>query len=268
MTSFDHVADTYDTTFTNTTIGRLQRDRVWTYLRTLLPQEPVSILELNCGTGEDALYMAQLGHKVLATDRSQDMLKVVEAKAADNLLQNLLKVGEMDLADPTAVLEDGDRSTQEAYHLVFSNFGGLNCINHDELTVLSNTLKGKLANGSDVVLVIMPRYCLFDLVYRLLHFNIGSIVDRISKDAIEVDVEGIRVKTYYHSPQAAKKAFKGYQHIDTKIIGLYPSYMEKLINKFSFLLHLEDFLVRTFSLLGGPFYRLSDHYLIHLRSNS
>ena len=53
---FDASATTYDTSFTNTEIGRLQRRRVYKYLnRYLNTSEPLNILELNCGTGEDAL---------------------------------------------------------------------------------------------------------------------------------------------------------------------------------------------------------------------
>jgi len=53
----DHVATQYDADFTHSQIGRLQRASVWHYLeKRFAKQKNLSILELNCGTGEDALH--------------------------------------------------------------------------------------------------------------------------------------------------------------------------------------------------------------------
>ena len=72
---FDAVADDYDSSFTDTAVGRLHRATVWRHLDAVL--EPSSkILELGCGTGEDALRLARRGHRVLATDVSTAMRRV------------------------------------------------------------------------------------------------------------------------------------------------------------------------------------------------
>ncbi len=77
QTPFDKIALTYDELFTNTAIGKLQRNIVRKYLDETLPtNQRISILELNCGTGEDAVYFAKKGFDVLATDVSDDMLKL------------------------------------------------------------------------------------------------------------------------------------------------------------------------------------------------
>ena len=47
-----------------------------------LPQEPVSILDIGCGTGSLSLLMAQLGHQVTGVDFSPEMIKQAEQKAA------------------------------------------------------------------------------------------------------------------------------------------------------------------------------------------
>jgi hypothetical protein len=55
--AFDSLAARYDDLFTRSTIGRAQRDAVWDVLIDTF--EPgAHILELNCGTGEDALFLA------------------------------------------------------------------------------------------------------------------------------------------------------------------------------------------------------------------
>ncbi len=73
------MADTYDATFTESSIGRAQRNVVWSALkRAFRPGDRV--LELNCGTGEDALFLAKLGVSVLACDASARMIEVAERR--------------------------------------------------------------------------------------------------------------------------------------------------------------------------------------------
>ena len=75
--AFDQIASSYDETFTYTEIGKKQRNIVWDYLKRTLPADTqLDILELNCGTGEDALFLANIGHSVTATDASEEMLNI------------------------------------------------------------------------------------------------------------------------------------------------------------------------------------------------
>ena len=83
---FDIASAQYDTAFTFSKIGKAQRKMVFKYLNPILTQrQKLSILELNCGTGEDAIRFAQLGHHVLATDISEGMINVAKAKATPNI---------------------------------------------------------------------------------------------------------------------------------------------------------------------------------------
>ena len=121
---FDAAAPVYDQSFTHTTIGRLQRERVWHYLKPYItPNTPKDILEINCGTGEDALYMGRLGHAVWATDLSEKMIVQAKAKA-----ENVVQFKRMDLRDLKKEFPN------QHFDVLFSNFGGLNCINAHDLT--------------------------------------------------------------------------------------------------------------------------------------
>ena len=98
-TPFDELANSYDADFTSSVIGRMQRKRVWTVLTPLLNEasRSLNILEINCGTGEDALQLAGLGHRVIATDASEAMISLAREKATQlhngtaNPLFNVLK---------------------------------------------------------------------------------------------------------------------------------------------------------------------------------
>ncbi len=77
--AFDKVAVSYDELFTRTSIGRAQREQVWKRLeKAFAPGDRV--LELNCGTGEDARYLGQRGRSILACDASAMMINVATAR--------------------------------------------------------------------------------------------------------------------------------------------------------------------------------------------
>lgn len=92
--AFDPLASTYDSDFTNTAIGRYLRGRVQARLEQHF-RAGDHVLELGCGTGEDARWLAGRGVAVLATDASAAMLDITRAKAAGN---SLVQVARLDIS--------------------------------------------------------------------------------------------------------------------------------------------------------------------------
>ena len=75
--SFDIAAPIYDDVFTYSHIGKLQRGLVHEYLERSLPtNKSLHILEINCGTGHDAIWLSNRGHHIIATDISSEMISV------------------------------------------------------------------------------------------------------------------------------------------------------------------------------------------------
>ena len=71
--AFDQLAGAYDTEFTNLSATRKLRRAVWADMEAVL-RAGESVLELGCGTGEDALFLAQRGLRVCACDISPAMV--------------------------------------------------------------------------------------------------------------------------------------------------------------------------------------------------
>src|SRR5437870_3903806 len=95
---FDHIATTYDSMFTKTAIGQLQRKRVWSYVEKIIPDlTGFEMLELNCGTGEDAVLFGERGFSIVATDISHEMLNVTYKKAEQYSMQNKISSHYLDL---------------------------------------------------------------------------------------------------------------------------------------------------------------------------
>src|SRR5713101_6806235 len=85
---FDAVAEAYDDAFTNSRVGRAQRDAVWEELDRVF-QPGQRVLEINCGTGVDAVHLASRGVEVLACDAAPRMIEVARRR----LLRANLGVG-------------------------------------------------------------------------------------------------------------------------------------------------------------------------------
>ncbi len=143
--AFDAHAATYDRQFTDTTTGTRMRRAVWKRCEArFLPG--ASILEMNCGTGEDARWLAEHGIKVLATDISPAMLAVAQAKLESSPARNLVRLREL-AWENLAALDEGP------FDGALSNFGGLNCV--EDLRAVAQALAAKLRPGAVAILCIM-----------------------------------------------------------------------------------------------------------------
>src|SRR4051812_402376 len=72
-TAFDNYAQTYDEGFTFSEVGLKQRAAVW---RSLFPflKPHMRVLEINCGTGHDAIEISKRVKSIKATDISPEMI--------------------------------------------------------------------------------------------------------------------------------------------------------------------------------------------------
>ncbi len=174
---FDTLAPTYDDTFTNSPIGRYLRKQVHARLD-LLFQPGNHVLELGCGTGEDALYLAGRGVHVTATDASEGMLAIVREKARGNALVRVERLDLRDLAlTPRPPLPQGEG---ELFDGVFSNFGALNCL--DDWRPLADWLAEKVKPGGIVAFGVMSPFCLWEIGWHGLHLDFTTATRRWRKN--------------------------------------------------------------------------------------
>jgi len=156
VAAFDPVAPRYDAAFTDRLLGHWLREAVRERLA-FSPGEHV--LELGCGTGVDAVWLAERGVRVTATDASPAMLAEVEAKAVRAGVADRVSVARLEL---TAI-----ETSFEPFDGAFSNFGALNCL--AERRSLAEALAGWVRPGGRVVLVLMGPVCAWEIVWHLGH---------------------------------------------------------------------------------------------------
>src|ERR1700691_2200063 len=77
---WDTAAETYVQDFTGTGIGETRRRAVWRRLeKAFCPGQ--KLLELNCGTGIDAVHLAERGMQLVACDTSSRMIELARQLA-------------------------------------------------------------------------------------------------------------------------------------------------------------------------------------------
>ena len=260
--AFDTVAEEYDASFTYSIIGKTQRENVWSYLeKTLSNHKNLDVLELNCGTGEDALWFAKRGHTVLATDISEKMLEITKDKINEAGLFSTIQTKQIDIRKIDSA------GIKEKFDLIFSNFGGMNCISFKEMEKLPSEIKKFLNPDGQIILVVMPAFCLWETIYFFLKLSFRKAFRRLSKDGTIAQFNGTEIRTFYFSPARIKKVYKeNFEVITIKPIGFFipPSYLDNFfssrIKMFNNLKKL-DRAVDGFSFIAGS----SDHFLIHFQ---
>jgi ubiquinone/menaquinone biosynthesis C-methylase UbiE len=256
--SFDAAAAQYDAMFTHSFTGRGQRNLVWKWLDRIIEKhlrKKCKILEINCGTGEDAMYLAQKGHQVLATDISPKMIEIAQSKIGKQNLSNL----------SFRTLDANNLEHLEGpFDIVFSNFGGLNCLSPQQLTALSAKVTRLLAPKGIFIGVIMSRKCSWERLYYFAKGNEKQRQRRMQNESLEIIVDGSVVTTWFYSPEECKEFFgKSLQFVMVKPIGIGypPSYLNSFVENRA---GLKGIVLMIEGLLGNTSFLAnhSDHFLI------
>jgi ubiquinone/menaquinone biosynthesis C-methylase UbiE len=211
------------------------------------------ILELNAGTGLDAVYFASKGFNVHAIDISEGMIEKLKFKVNALELQNKVTC---ELLSFTELHELTGRS----FDYIFSNFGGLNCV--DNLAKVTRHFKHILNPGGRVTFVIMPRVCPWEIAL-MLKGNFRTAFRRLHQGGVNANIEGVKFWTYYHGLHDVKKALgKDFRLIESRGLASLspPPYMENFPRRYSKLYHylanLDDRVSRYF-----PLNRWADHII-------
>jgi SAM-dependent methyltransferase len=251
---FDSYAKDYDTHFTHSHIGKMQRHFVYHYLKPLLNTSQ-NVFEINCGTGEDAVALAPLVKTYQATDASPEMTAIGQSK----------KQSISNLHFETTSIQDLPKSFNSA-NFILSNFGGLNCLSKTEIENFAKKCN-QLETHSDLVFVIMSSDCVWEKWYYRLKKQKSIAYRRHNKEGVPTKINEAAFTTYYYAPKIIADLFKEKYTIQTiKPIGLFvpPSYLEGFFVKHLWILkglYFLDKIFANFSFLANK----ADHYLIHLK---
>ena len=251
---FDQMAREYDDVFTNSMIGRAQRETVWNALtRTFRSGD--HILELNCGTGEDALFLARNGVSVTACDTSEQMITIASSRLRTEAPHAAIEFNLL----PTERLRDLKTTTM--FDGAFSNFSGLNCV--ADLRQTAADLAKLLSPGAPLLLCLSTRFCLWEMVWFVLHGNFrkafrrcsGHATARAGEFTVDVYYPTVRKLQTLFSPSFVLRSCTGVG------ITVPPSYVEAWIRNHPKLLRMLSTIDKAISSCPG-FRVLGDHVLL------
>ncbi|MCL4807158.1 MAG: methyltransferase domain-containing protein, partial [Thermoanaerobaculia bacterium] len=173
---FDALAATYDEDFSRTDLGRRLRAAVWRHLDEAFGPG-VRVLELGCGTGEDALHLASRGVEVVATDASEAMVAETRRKAGGAGLDALVTARRLSFEGlPDAAPALGP------FGGAVSDFGALNCA--EDLSRLAETLGGLLTPGAPLLLGVMGRCVPWEWAWYLRRGDPSRAFRRLARGGV------------------------------------------------------------------------------------
>ncbi len=215
------------------------------------------ILELNCGTGIDAVFFAGRGMKVHATDVAIGMLNELKTKVEKQNLQEKITIQQCSFTDLRFV-------EKKNFDHIFSDFGGLNCVKEIDQVIAS--FKPLLKPGGTVTLVIMPPVCPWE-IFLALKGNFKTAFRRFKKNGAVSHLEGENFMSYYLSPNKIISCFgKEYEVVEQQGLGSFvpPPYLDSFPRKhpwlFNKLKQWDEKMCHTF-----PLNSWADHFILTMK---
>ena len=248
----------FDELYSSNSIIQYKRQRVREHVSKLIKPNS-NILELNAGTGEDAIWFAQHGHNVHATDISKGMQEKLSEKVKQNKFESKITHELCSFTELERLRNKGP------YDLIFSNFAGLNCTG--ELDKILHSFLPLLTTGGIVTLVLMPKFCLWENMMFLRGEFKTAFRRFFSSKGVKAQIEGEYFTCWYYDPSYIIRAMQNSFDV-LSVEGLCtlvpPSYLENFPKKrprlYNWLKEKEMFWKSKW-----PWKTIGDYYIISLR---
>lgn len=254
--AFNNIATGYDARDNQNPILQWMRGLVHKVYLNYIPGSS-SILELNAGTGVDAVFLAEKGYKILATDISDKMIEIIQSKGKSEKAKII--------ETKTLSFDEISNIEENNFDAVVSNFGGLNCIN--DFQKLSCDLVQKLKPKGLFIAVVMNKICLWEMFYYMITLKFSEAFRRFSKNGIMAELNGEKVLTYYFTPSEFAKAFStNFNKLKVYSLGnnTPPPYLIGIYNKLKPLVRL--WMKIDELTMGLPLLNLfGDHFIIVMK---
>lgn len=198
--AFDSVAGDYDgPRGNNELIQRMRR----TFREAVCHELPPGsrLLDLGCGTGIDALWFAQLGYPVVATDWSPGMVARTASRLAEESLPVRAEARQMGIHELAAL----DAGFDGSFDGIYSNFGPMNCV--PDLAAVAGECARLLAPEGVLVFSVMGRICPWELGHYGLRGRFTRAAVRAARGATAVGMNRHTIWTRYYLPREFHRHF-------------------------------------------------------------
>src|SRR6266508_4364301 len=195
--AFDSVAADYDGPRGNNELIQRMRGAIWRTLAATFPPG-AQLLDLGCGTGIDAVYLAQRGYQIAATDWSPQMVERTRARAAQAGLSDRVTARQLGI-------QELDRLQGAQFDGIYSNFGPLNCA--PDLPAVARGCAGLLRPRGRLVCSVIGRVCPWEFVYYTLRGRHERARVRDARGVVPVGMNQHTIWASYYTPREFYRAF-------------------------------------------------------------
>jgi SAM-dependent methyltransferase len=256
--AFDSVAADYDGPRGNNALIQDMRNEMWRWLdATFAPGS--RLIDIGCGTGLDAIRMAQLGHHVTATDWSPQMAQRTSDRAARLQLSDRVQVV------PVGAQELHRLDGPGTYDGAYSDLGPLNCV--PDLREVSRECARLLRPGGALVFTVIGRICPWEIAHYLRRRKWARVGVRFARGLVPVGMNKHTIWTRYYGPREFYRAFERHfslAHYRGLCVFAPPPYLTSIREKYPASYERLWALDRRIS--GWPLLRATgDHFLIVMR---
>jgi SAM-dependent methyltransferase len=143
------------------------------------------VLDLGCGTGEDALMLSARGVHVTGVDASAEMVRIACARGVDARHRPIGSIAEL----------------PGIFDALWSNFGPLNCV--ERLPDLCRPFARALNPGGWLVVCLMSRACLWETIWYTIHGHFRKAVRRWNGEA----KSSVAQRVFYPTVRSVCRAF-------------------------------------------------------------
>ncbi len=258
--AFDAVAADYTASTSASVVLESMRQHIRAAVQCHVPVGS-TVLDLGCGAGLDAAYLARAGYHVTALDWSPGMVRAAATR-----------FGGVDgrTGSATAIhlgIHEVRRLAPGRWDAAYSGLGALNCV--PDLAAAARGLAARLQPGGVLVASVMGRVCPWELALFGLRMDWRRAGVRFASGAVAVPFHGRRVWTRYHAPRAFERVFTAAGFTRLALRGLAvlapPPYLDRVARRHPRL--VERLLWLDDRVAHWPGLRqLGDHFLMVLRN--
>ncbi len=205
--AFNWAADTIETTATQNPVI------LWmcnTSRREILATFPAgaALVEIGCGTGADAVFLAERNYRIAAVDISDRMVELSRKRASAQKVEGRVFVWRGRLQDVAGEL---GRSQWCPFDGAYANFS---LAYEDSLREVAATVRSLLKPGARFVFTLPNRLCLSEPAIALARLRIRRALGRFREPRLAT-IHGMTVRVHLYTPSHVRKILRGLFDIET-----------------------------------------------------
>ena len=204
--AFNQVGETIDATAVQNPVNAWMRRASRRELLATFPAGS-ALVEIGCGTGADAVFLAERGYRIAALDISDRMVDLARERVAAQELERTVLVWRGRLDD---VADELGRLRWCPFDGAYANFS---LAYEESLRQVAETVRRLLKPGARFVFTLPNKLCLAELAVALARLRIRGVLARFREPRC-VTIRDRTVRVHVYTPARVRRILEGLFEIE------------------------------------------------------